>query len=88
MTQDQINQLTPETLKAVSDSDFQHLLDSNADCDQTGNVWGEMLRSEDSRRSQQRRMDNEIADACVAALGDRGALATEDGYGDSSKLFG
>ncbi len=33
MTQEQINALTPETLKTISDSDLQHLIDCQADCD-------------------------------------------------------
>jgi hypothetical protein len=87
MTQDQINQLTPDTLRAISDSDLQHLIDCQNDCSLMGNSWGKTLQAEDDRRSKERRMNNEIADACVAALGDRGAQPEEDVLGDSAKLF-
>jgi len=76
---------TTTNLTSLTDADLQHMIDCHGDCDLMGNSWGKALEAEQFRRNTQRRMDNEIAGACVAALGDRGADV--DIYADSAELF-
>jgi len=76
---------TTTNLTALTDADLQHMIDCHGDCDLMGNSWGKALEAEQFRRNTQRQVDNEIAGACVSALGDRGADA--DIYADSAELF-
>jgi len=79
--------MIPETtsLTEATDADLQHMIECQHDNDIMDNTWGKELEAEQVRRNTQRRADNEIAGACVAALGDRGADA--DIYADSAELF-
>ena len=82
-----INNLTIADLASISDSDLDHLIDCQHQISGMGNSWGLALTAEESRRRAQRIADNETADACIAALGDRRAQSTEDPMGDSLALF-
>ena len=68
-----INKLTVKDLESVTEAQLDHMIDCARDCDSIGNEWGQALLAEERRRKALRVLDNATADACVAALGDRGA---------------
>lgn len=76
----------PKMTDAELDHEYVALTDNNH-----GDVAA-MVRAEISKRRGQRASDNEIMDACVAALGDRGAVASydpaNDPFADTGKIFG
>jgi len=76
---------TAASLAAMTDADLQHHVDCQNDADLMANAWGKALEAEQIRRDTQRRADGEVAEACVSALGDRGAGT--DIYADSAELF-
>lgn len=71
--------------KTMTESDLQHAIDCAHDC----NVGYQAApyEAELTRRERQAKQDNEIANACVSALGDRGAQP-EDIFANSANLFG
>jgi hypothetical protein len=82
-----INNLTIADLARLSDSDLDHLIDCQHQISGMGKSWGLALIAEADRRRAQRVADNQTADACIAALGERGAQSAQDPMGDSLALF-
>lgn len=68
-----IRNLKISDLANVTECQLDHMIDCAYDCDSIGNEWGQALLAESKRRKALRTVDNYIATACVAALGDRGA---------------
>jgi hypothetical protein len=81
MTHAEIQALTVEQLPTLSDGDLDHLIDCQHQIGGIGNAWGRSLQAEAKRR-RQARLDDTLAAASVAALGDRGA-----GYEPAPDLF-
>lgn len=76
-----------ENITSMTEGDMQHAIDCAYDCDVAGNEYGRSLVAEDKRRSRKKVIDSEIANACVAALGDRGAQPIDDPGADSARML-
>lgn len=95
MTNEQFDSLNPMAdlnegnIATLSDEQLQHLIDCEPQIIRrtvtTADVeYRNLLQAEHSRRMRQSVLDNAIADACIAKLGDRG----ETGIDENDLFFG